>query len=87
MIGYEFTKYADQQLSKLPTEIQERIIKKIRFYLRAPDPLDFAKFIRRRKEISIYRFRIGDWRVIFEWGKEKILITQIRPRGFKKIYK
>ncbi len=87
MIVYAFTKYADRQLVKLPKETQRRIVAKLRFYLEQNDPFSFAKFIRRQGNASVYRFRIGDFRVIGDWDGKIFLATQIRPRKFKGIYK
>lgn len=66
MSDYSFTKHADRQLQKLPKQAQRRIIKKIKFYLESGDPLQFADSIK-GVEGKIYRFRIGDYRVIFDW--------------------
>ncbi|MBI4692010.1 MAG: type II toxin-antitoxin system RelE/ParE family toxin [Candidatus Terrybacteria bacterium] len=79
MISYSFTKYADQELQKLPLETQKRIIKKIRFYIESGDPFYFAKSITDSKE-KVYRFRIGDYRIFFDYKNNQILITKISPR-------
>ena len=83
MIDYSFTKYADKQLRKFPISIQRRIIKKVEFYLNADDPLHFADSIKGSDD-KIYRFRIGDYRVIFEWigNRIRILKVSIRPRAY-----
>ena len=83
MIEYSFTKYADKQLRKLPISIQRRIIKKVEFYLSADDPIHFADSIKGSNN-KIYRFRIGDYRIIFEWigNRIRILKVSIRPRAY-----
>ena len=83
MIDYSFTKYADKQFRKFPIGIQQRIIKKIEFYLNTDDPLHFADSIKGSDD-KIYRFRIGDYRVIFEWigNRIRILKVSIRPRAY-----
>ena len=88
MIPYDFTQKAKKELKRLSKSEQRRIIEKLEFYLTHPNPLSFAKFIGRRKGIKVYRFRIGDWRVIFDWENGKsILITKIKPRKTKGLYR
>lgn len=79
MISYSFTKYAERQLQKLPLEIQKRIIKKIKFYIESSNPFYFAKSVTDSKE-KAYRFRIGDYRIFFDYKDNQILITKISPR-------
>jgi len=79
MITYSFTKYANRQLQKLPTETQRRIIKKIKFYIETDNPLHFAKLIIDSKD-RIYRFRVGNQRVFFDWENNHITVNNIKPR-------
>ena len=83
MIDYAFTKYADQQLRKFPISVQRKIIKKIEFYLNTENPLHFADSIKGSAD-KIYRFRAGDYRIIFEWQKDHILILKValRPNAY-----
>jgi mRNA-degrading endonuclease RelE of RelBE toxin-antitoxin system len=66
MIRYDFTKYAEKSFLKLPTVVQKRIIEKIEFFLSDSNPLSFAKPLSGASSLT-YRFRIGDYRVIFDW--------------------
>lgn len=81
MIDYSFTKHADRQLRKLPITTQRRIIKKIKFYITTGDPLHFADSISDTRS-KVYRFRIGNYRVIFDWLGNNLLVTKVdlRPR-------
>jgi len=81
MISYSFTKHADRQLRKLSIATQRRIIKKIKFYIAAGDPLHFADSISDTRG-KVYRFRIGNYRVIFDWMGNHLRITKVdlRPR-------
>ena len=84
MYSYEFKLQAVKDLKKLPKEIQKRIIKKLDFFVSSPNPLFFAdKLI--HFEIGQYRFRIGDYRIIFDIEEEKIIILTLGHR--KEIYK
>ncbi|RLD17949.1 MAG: hypothetical protein DRI36_02615, partial [Caldiserica bacterium] len=76
MIGYDFTKYAEKQFLKLPKKVQQKIIKKLEFYLDTPDPLVFALPISKTPK-PCYRFKIGNYRVIFDWEIKKILILAV----------
>ena len=79
MITYEFTKRADRQLQKLPFPVQRRVVKKIKHYIETGDPLHFADTVSGASG-KIYRFRIGDYRVIFDWEDNKIVVTEVGPR-------
>ena len=83
MTDYTFTKHADQQLCKFPISVQRRIIKKIEFYLATENPLHFADSIK-GSENKIYRFRVGDYRIIFEWFGNRICVLKValRPRAY-----
>ena len=80
MIAYCFTNHADRQLRKFPPEVQRFIIKKIEFYISSGDPLRYADSIEGQRG-KIYRFRTGDYRVIFDWKNNNILITKVALRA------
>lgn len=84
MTPYEFSSYAEKQLHKLPLDIQRQIVKKIDYFLNAPKPLHFAESLIGRRGRN-YRFRIDDYRVIFELTKGKILITKVGHR--REVYR
>jgi mRNA interferase RelE/StbE len=73
-----------QDLRRFPKSEQKRIIKKLDFYASLPDPLKFAKSIH-DKSLGCYRFRIGDYRIIFDLIKNDIIILVIGHR--RDIYK
>ena len=60
-----YTHRAADDLRKLSHPIQKRIAVKMRFYAEQNDPLTFAKRIQNPDE-GQFRFRIGDYRVIFD---------------------
>ena len=80
MINYDFTRYAEKEFFKLSRAVQKRIIKKLEFYLSQPDPLIFAANIATPAPQATYRFRIGDYRVIFDLEDEGILILRVGHR-------
>ena len=80
MTSYSFTKHAYRELQKFPIDIQKRLIKKIKHYISTGNPLHFADTIEGEKG-KVYRFRIGDYRVIFDWGNGHILVTKVSVRS------
>jgi mRNA interferase RelE/StbE len=79
-----FTRSAFRQLKKLDRKIQKRIINKLKFFASQKNPLQFAEPLRDRR-FGQFRFRIGDYRVIFDVEKEKIIILKVGHR--KDIYR
>jgi mRNA-degrading endonuclease RelE of RelBE toxin-antitoxin system len=80
MIAYSFTKYADRQLQKLPIPTQRFIVKKIEFYIATGNPLHYADSVEGERG-KVCRFRIGDYRVIFDWTNGGILILKVASRA------
>ncbi len=80
MIKYDFTGFAEKEFLKLSPVVQKRIIKKLEFYLSQSDPLTFAKNIATPTPQATYRFRIGDYRVIFDREEDGILILRVGHR-------
>jgi mRNA interferase RelE/StbE len=74
-----FTHSAFRQLKKLDRKIQKRIINKLKFFASQKNPLQFAEPLRDRR-FGQFRFRIGDYRAIFDVEKEKIIILKVGHR-------
>jgi len=81
---YYFKPSALRDLKKLPKEKQKFIIKKLDFYTSQLNPLKFARKMVDRS-FGEWRFRIGDYRVIFDVVDNKIIILRLGHR--KDIYK
>lgn len=85
MYQIKFKSSADKRFSKLPKDIQIRIIQKLEFFLSQPDPLFYAEILTNAR-IGTYRFRIGDYRVVFDLEEDEIImIVDIDHR--KDIYR
>jgi mRNA interferase RelE/StbE len=84
MYSLEFTPSAIKELKRLPKNIQKQIIKKLEYFLSTPNPLLFANHLI-NFELGEYRFRIRDYRVIFDLDDEKIIILSLGHR--KNIYR
>ena len=76
-----YTKTAFKDIQKLDKVVQKRIGKKIKLYSKNP-------FAQARKlidpSIGKYRWRIGNWRVVFDLDKKIIVILKVGHR--KEVY-
>ncbi len=80
-----FRPNAETDLRRLPKDLQRRIIEKIVWYCSQENPLQFAKRLTDSEDLGEYRFRIGDYRAIFDIDDGAILILHIGHR--KEIYR
>jgi len=76
------TKRAIKDLTNIDREMKDRIAKKVREYIQ--DPFTHAQKLSNPK-IGTYRFRIGDYRIIFDIDGDELVILRIGHR--KSIYK
>lgn len=79
-----YTKSAIADLVSLPNEVQKRIAQKMRFYEQVQNPKRFAEHLTDFKDAD-YRFRIGEYRILFDVVGNFIFILKIKHR--KDIYK
>jgi mRNA interferase RelE/StbE len=79
-----FKQSAARALDKFPSSVRIRILNKLAFYAKQSNPLLFAE---RLKDPSVgsWRFRVGEYRIIFDIIEDKILILKIGHR--KEIYR
>jgi mRNA interferase RelE/StbE len=75
------TKSFDKALAKLPLNWQKRIVAKIEEV--AVDPYAPNNNLTKLQGRDGYRFRIGDWRVIYELQDDRLvmLILEVGSRG------
>jgi len=74
---YIFTPTAEDDFDRLTRPNRKRIAEKMRFYASHDDPLQFAERLTASHE---YRFRIGDYRVIFEIMHGILWVNAIKRR-------
>lgn len=85
MFQVKFKSSADKRFSRLPKDVQVRIIQKLEFFLSQEYPLSYAEFLT-NSQIGSYRFRVGDYRIIFDLdNNQTIMIVDIGHR--KDIYR
>lgn len=74
-----YTKTAISDLASLPRELQKRIARKMHFYATTENPLHFAERLTDYKDAE-FRFRIGEYRIMFDFINDSIFILSIRHR-------
>lgn len=77
-----FTNNAERQLKKLEKKIQERIISVLERARIRPEA-HFQKLVGE----DVYRLRVGDYRIIADINKGKLIILVLKIGHRKKIYK
>lgn len=77
-----YTQRSRKDIEQLDPKIKSRIGKTLRRY--EHNPLHYAKRLT-RSELGSYRFRMGDYRVIFDLVDADIVILRVGHRS--KIYK
>lgn len=81
MYNILFSDKAKKQLEKLDRQIQERIIKSLERIRVRPEA-----YITKLVGSSAYKFRVGDYRVILDIYKDKLLILIIKIGHRRNIY-
>lgn len=81
---YVITKNAAKDIAKLSPAVKKRIKTKLLFYISQKDPLAQAKTLTNNR-YGNYRWRIGDYRVVFDVDNNKLVILQVQHR--KEIYR
>lgn len=77
-----YTHRAIRDIERLDPQVKERIGKTLLRYER--DPLQYAEMLT-QSAIGSYRFRIGDYRVVFDLEGEEIVVLRVGHR--REIYK
>ena len=70
------TRKGKEDLLNLEKIVQKRVVKKLRYFMSRGDPLHYAKKLKDNR-LGTYRFRIGDYRIIFDIDKDGKLIILI----------
>ena len=77
-----YTNRAAKDIQKFPLEIKKRIGKALLRYQQ--EPLRYSETLR-NPNLGTYRFRIGDYRVIFDIEDNEIVVLRVGHR--RDIYK
>lgn len=85
----EFTNKAEKDLGKLPKQMIARILEKIDKLANDPRPSGCKKltdFHVSNAPETLYRIRVGDYRVIYAIEEEFITITVVKVAHRKEVY-
>jgi mRNA interferase RelE/StbE len=77
-----YTKRATRDIDALDPPIKRRIGRTLLRY--EQDPLKYAETLK-HSELGSYRFRVGDYRVIFDLEEDEIVVLRVGHR--RDIYK
>ena len=77
-----FSDFADKQLSKLPLDVQDRIISTIKRCQIRP-----YSHVKKLVGSKYFRLRVGDYRVIMDIIDNKLIIHIVEVGHRKKVYK
>lgn len=83
MFDIKFTPRGQKDLEKLPKEIQQRIIQKLKYFSEQENPVAFSKSLINLPP-STHRFRVGDFRIAFYVDQNSIYVERIGHR--KEVY-
>ncbi len=83
MYSYEFTSKALKEIKKLDKVNQGLVIKKIKFYCSQELFLTAERLT--NSNLGNYRFRVGDFRVVFDIDGKMVTILKVGHR--REIYK
>lgn len=84
-----YTRSAEKDLDKIDKNEAIKILLKIGEYVKLKDPLTKAKKLK-GFEMDTYRFRVGDYRVIFRIDKESgdmVVLVVLKIAHRKDVYK
>lgn len=81
---YVFDAHALRNIKKLSPDVRKRIMEKLDFFSATPAPTAFAEHLTNH-EVGSYRFRIGDYRVIFDLEEDTLVVLKVGHR--REIYK
>jgi mRNA interferase RelE/StbE len=74
-----YTNKAAEQFKALHPTDQKRIAQKMRFYAEQENPLRFSERLTEPRE-GEFRFRVGNYRIIFDVTNNKIFVLKIKRR-------
>jgi len=75
---------AKKELARLPRQIAEKVVERIKWLADNPRP-DGCKKLRGKD--SVYRIRVGDYRVVYSIVDQYLIIEVIRIRHRREVYK
>lgn len=81
MVEVLFSERGAKEFRNLPKNIQDRIKDKLRFFSQQRNPLSFAKQLVGNDQFGQYRYRVGDYRILFDYTTTSILVVKVGHRS------
>jgi len=81
---WSFTQKSQSQFIRLDKSVRKRIVNKLDYWCQYEKPLNFAESLI-NSELGSYRFRVGDYRIIFDVEETMIVVLAVGHR--REIYK
>lgn len=79
-----YKKPVAKEIAKLPSQIKKRLKLKLEWFVGQDDPLRFAEPLTKPADAQ-YRFRVGNYRALFDVEDRNIVILHIQHR--KDVYR
>jgi len=79
-----YKKPAIKAIQKLPPHIKKRLGGKLEWFAEQGDPLSFAEPLTKPADAQ-YRFRVGDYRILFDVEGGKIVVLYVQHR--REVYR
>jgi mRNA interferase RelE/StbE len=79
-----YKKTAVKDIEKLTPQVKKRIKAKLEFFYQQSGPLVFAQALSKPTDAQ-YRFRIGNYRVLFDADEDALVILRIQHR--REVYR
>lgn len=76
---------AAKDIKKLPMAVRKRIATKLDYYREQPDPLSYATKLSGFTRGGDYRFRVGQYRIVFDVVGNKIIVLYVEHR--REVYR
>lgn len=80
------TRNAQKDIHKLDAQVAKRIHKKLNYFIDSGKPLDFAENLMKPADAQ-YRWRVGDYRVLFDCNEKNNSITILKIQHRREIYR
>jgi mRNA interferase RelE/StbE len=82
----EFVAEAKKEFAHLDRQVQERIRRFLRERIaKSENPRDYGEPLRRNLT-GLWKYRVGDYRIIAEIAEEKVLVVVLRIGHRRKVY-
>ncbi|MBI4367521.1 MAG: type II toxin-antitoxin system RelE/ParE family toxin [Deltaproteobacteria bacterium] len=81
-----FVKSARREFDALPTRTQEKVLEALGFLAANPFS-DLLRIKKLRGAVSLYRLRVGDYRVVYEILRNRLVVLVIKIGHRSEVYR